>query len=183
MKFGKETGKTVEWDLFGAVENSIEYREWLKMKSKPIERAAIRIVKENQPKDTDPEDPKPKFPNDLQFAVFNALENDNVRVRFYTAVGSSFDYHRDYGGDGFIEIEENGGEPIMITLDVKTHEEDTKSNVLIVYPAEGLDPEDLEDKIKWDELIAKTTRDVIMTFKIKKVTKQKQAERRTAYAA
>ncbi len=118
----KYTGHELEWDLLGyGVPHEARYDgRYLNF------REAMKLVRDNQPEDWDPNDPPAKptsFPNDLHFAVCEELERrltehqDDLSplvagalqdaftkhgVRMFNALGSHLD--RLHGVDSFFEF-------------------------------------------------------------------------------
>lgn len=156
------TGGMAEEEIFGSVENSQEFQEWLENHGYMTFKESMRVAKENQP--GDPTDPDARFANDLHATLAEAISPDNYEmIRFNTAVGSNLDYQ--HGIDAFFEIETASG-TIVVTLDVKTYDtSNIKADVLIVYPNEGLDPK--EDKLEWEDLLNQVASDIISVINIK----------------
>lgn len=122
---GGREGTEFEWDIFGTANTkNQEYQKEIKKVAKSngfvFFRDAMKLTKEYQP--GDPRNPGRPFARDLRIEVIDQLglteEKDMDRIKFYTAIGTPLD--RWHGIDGFFEIEQEQGPPILITLDATT---------------------------------------------------------------
>jgi len=164
------TGKIVEKEVFGkSPETSTETREASGHEEYLSFRVAMLEIKKDQDSPEskiDPSDPDKEFANDLHASIAEEMTpEDYERLRFYTAIDTVLD--RFHGVDGFMEFDLDGGETIVITLDVTTNPNklDYKADVIILIPSEGVDRK--VDPEEYEEALQKAIQDVLGMLKSK----------------
>lgn len=163
------TGRLIEEDLLGTVDNSITFEEAQALGRRLNHQVgleeALKHVRKIQPRDSCLTDPKTPFAKALHTELAKRLfPSQPDRIRYYVSIGSILDYW--HGVDAFFDIIGRNGKHWNITIDVKSHEdrvEDIKADVLIVCPSTGLDP--IIDKEEWQELVSKAAQDIINEMK------------------
>ncbi|OHA06626.1 MAG: hypothetical protein A2934_00970 [Candidatus Sungbacteria bacterium RIFCSPLOWO2_01_FULL_47_10] len=119
---GGREGVDFEWDIFGSADiKNPEYQKELASMTKPngfvFFEQAKKLVKKFQ--SSDPRIPERPFARELRMEIIERLgfveEKDMDRVKFYSAIGTPLDIW--HGIDAFIEVEQEHGAPIVITLD------------------------------------------------------------------
>lgn len=126
------TGKRIEEELFGraVLEDKVpQYESYVK---------ALAIIK-TMPNNICPTNPVRDFAKLLRLEVANILcPQELVNIRFFTAVGSSFD--RWHGVDAVIEYITDAGDLVIATIDItkKTAKPDGKADIIFTVPKDGL---------------------------------------------
>lgn len=116
------TGKTFEIEVLGICKNVGEKVEYLPF------HEAMKDAISNQPWD-DPTDPEPRFPRDLHFLVCEEMNIDCCELRYYTAVGTAFDYY--HGVDAFFTFRK-GKKVYWVTLDLSLRKKtEYKADILV----------------------------------------------------
>ena len=187
---GGAEGTEFEWDIFGAVDTkNPEYQKELAKVAKPNEfvffRDAIRLVKKFQPHD--PGNPERPFARELRMEIIEQLdlleEKDMDKVKFYTAIGTPLD--KWHSIDGFFEIEQENGPPIMITLEATTITEEEKIKRGQEIKADIVISEkelDLGNEKTLPEKISGVAKEIVEVFKSKQEqnNKTKDSKQKTA---
>ncbi len=118
------TGKTFEIEVLGVCRNvggEVQYLPYHK---------AMKVAMSNQPWD-DPTDPEPRFPRDLHFLVCEELGIDCSELRYYTAVGTAFDFF--HGIDAFFTYK-RGDKVYWVTLDLSLRQKfEYKADILVGF--------------------------------------------------
>lgn len=135
------TGETLEKDVLGSVSNKeiiLKERETQYLKYLD----AIEEVKQKQPAK------KPHFAKVLEATVNVLLHNEKISsqekpVRFYTAVGTSFDIH--HGVDGFFEA---GDKRVTIDITSNPKKDKVKADLMLFIDPANLDTESNPDGYK-----------------------------------
>jgi len=188
---GGGEGTEFEWDIFGAADTkNPEYQKELERVTKPNDfvfyRDALKLAKKFQP--GDPGNPKRAFARDLRIEIIDLLglteEKDMDRIKFYTAIGTPLD--KWHSIDGFFEIEQENGPPVMITMDATTITEkekiqrgqEIKADILIS------DKElDIADEEKLPEKISMFAKEIVNIFKEKQEQTNKKNVPKEKYSS
>jgi len=125
---------------------------------------AVDIVK-GQQRIQDSTDPRKPFPNDVHATIAKKLGVDCEQVHFYTAVGSYLD--KKHGVDAFFELDVGDGNVVRTTLDItqNPHKHDYKADVILHWPATGIDTKDKEDKKIWKDKVKETSEELVEFLK------------------
>jgi len=190
-KFGpkfEQTGHLFEWQFIGEVDTtSREYQKELKKLQEgaaeegvingfiPREKA-IELAKKFQP--FDPTHPNKPFARDIRISLLDLMigknmitdsEEDQDRVKFYTAVGTPLD--KFHGTDAFIEFKNSDDKKYLITFDltVRKNISKAKSDVIVF---ELPDPNIEEEKIKYLASIEKYANKALGCIEIREANEE-----------
>ena len=167
----RTTGKIIEAELFGGTRE----KEGRRHNGYLTYASSLEVVKATQG-NNDPTDPEWPFANDLHATIAQELCPDAYdQLKFYTAIGSPLDFY--HGVDGVIEFSVEGGDALLVTIDVTTNPEKDayKADIIVQVPFDGLDRE--VDKDQYGEAVIAAAQQVIEALKLK------LAKEGTKYAA
>jgi hypothetical protein len=179
----EQTGNIFEWQFIGEVDvKSPEYQKALKKlqeesgKEKKkgyigFEQAA-EFAKKFQP--FDPTHPNKPFARDVRIGLLDLMmgkkwitesEEDQDRVKFYTAVGTPLD--KFHGIDAFMEYKDPNGKKYRVTFDLTLNPKkpEAKSDIVV---SELPDPNAEEEKIRYLATIEQYAQKVLGCIEIRK---------------
>lgn len=186
LKSFEQTGGLFEWQFIGNVEtDKPEYQKELqKLQEEAVKKGAtngfiprekaVELARKFQPYDPTNPGRKFHFARDIRISLLdlminkgliNESEEDQDRVKFYTAVNTPLD--KFHGIDAFIEFEDKNGKKYTITFDLtlNSQKQAYKSDIVV---SELPDPNLEEEKIKYLATIEQYAQKAMGAIEIKK---------------